>query len=88
MSRFSSDVSKTDVGRDNRSTDPRVLLRVAPTIMKQSFEACIAGVIDMPTLREGVTYFLQDLLSFTLPGILRWIVGEIGRSGYVPSIPS
>lgn len=65
------------------STDPRVLLRIAPTICKQSFAACQAGVIDLDTLREGISYFLQELLSFTLPGVLRWLIAEIMRIGYV-----
>lgn len=62
------------------STNPRVLLRVAPTICKQSLVACQAGVIDLDTLREGLSYFLQELLSFTLPGVVHWLVDEIGRT--------
>lgn len=62
------------------STNPRVLLRVAPTILKQSLAAVQAGVIDGSTLREGLSYFLQELLSFTLPQVIRWLVGEIGRT--------
>jgi mediator of RNA polymerase II transcription subunit 5 len=60
---------------------------VAPTICKQSLVACQAGVIDLDTLREGLSYFLQELLSFTLPGVVHWLVGEIGRTPCVlPSL--
>ncbi|ORY69177.1 mediator complex subunit Med5-domain-containing protein [Leucosporidium creatinivorum] len=67
------------------STNPRVLLRVAPTICKQSLVACQAGVIDLDTLREGLSYFLQELLSFTLPGVVHWLVDEIGRTPPSPA---
>lgn len=66
--------------RPNSNTNPRTLLRVAPTIVKQSLCACQAGVIDLDTLREGLSYFLQELLSFTLPGVVWWLAGEIERT--------
>ena len=64
------------------------MLRVAPTICHQSVVACEAGVIDFDTLKEGLQYFLQDLLSFTLPGVVRWLAREIGRAEYVRILPS
>lgn len=57
-----------------------MLLRVAPTICQQSLVACQAGVIDLDTLKEGLQYFLQDLLSFTLPGVIRWLCTEVART--------
>ncbi|PWN89161.1 Med5-domain-containing protein [Acaromyces ingoldii] len=60
-----------------RDSSPQFLLRMAPTLLSQSVHACISGVIDMDTLRGGLSYFLQDLLSFTLPGALRWLVSDI-----------
>lgn len=57
-----------------------MLLRVAPTICHQSLVACQMGVIDFDTLKEGLQYFLQDLLSFTLPGVIRWLASEIERT--------
>lgn len=53
---------------------------MAPTICHQSLVACEAGVIDLDTLKEGLQYFLQDLLSFTLPGVIRWLAREIERT--------
>ncbi|GAA5990772.1 hypothetical protein JCM11641_002033 [Rhodosporidiobolus odoratus] len=62
------------------ATDPRMLLRVAPTILKQSLMACQAGVVDFDILRDALSYFLQELLRFTLPGVLTWLIEEIART--------
>ncbi|GAA5825995.1 hypothetical protein JCM11251_000082 [Rhodosporidiobolus azoricus] len=59
------------------ATNPRTLLRVAPTILKQSLMACQAGVVDLDNLRDALSYFLQELLRFTLPGVLKWLIDEI-----------
>ncbi|KDE05358.1 hypothetical protein MVLG_04271 [Microbotryum lychnidis-dioicae p1A1 Lamole] len=61
-------------------TNPRTLLKVLPTVAKQSLAACHAGVIDTEQLRDGLSFLLQGLLSFTLPGVLKWLVGEIERT--------
>lgn len=79
--KLSFQIVLTDIAAlDPSSTNPRVLLRVAPTICQQSLAACEAGVIDLDTLKEGLQYFLQDLLSFTLPGVIRWLTKEIVRT--------
>ncbi|KAK4048834.1 hypothetical protein OIO90_005642 [Microbotryomycetes sp. JL221] len=62
------------------STKPQTLLYVAPTICKQALAACHAGVIDDDTLWNSLSFFLQDLLSFTLPGVLLWSIDEILRT--------
>lgn len=62
------------------ATNPRTLLRVAPTILKQSLVACQNGVVDLDSLKDALSYFLQELLSFTLPGVLQWLIGEIERT--------
>lgn len=66
-----------------RSSSPQLLMRIAPTIFSQAIIATSTNVIDMDTLRGGLTYFLQDLLSYTLPGALRSVINEIqrGQSG-------
>lgn len=64
-----------------QSTNPRILLRIAPTLVKQSISAARVGVLSIENLREGLSYFLQDsLLSYTIPGIVKWLVGEIIRA--------
>jgi len=65
------------------ATNPRTLLRVAPTILKQSLMARQAGVVDLDSLRDALSYFLQELLRFTLPGVLLWLVEEVERTPYV-----
>ncbi|GAA5903605.1 hypothetical protein JCM6882_002999 [Rhodosporidiobolus microsporus] len=67
------------------ATNPRTLLRVTPTILKQSLMACQAGVVDLDNLRDALSYFLQELLRFTLPGVLRWLIEEIGRTPPSPA---
>ncbi|GAA5864302.1 hypothetical protein JCM3774_002745 [Rhodotorula dairenensis] len=62
------------------STNPKVLLKVAPTILKQSLMACRAAVVDQDSLRDALSYFLQELLRFTLPGVLVWLLTEIEQT--------
>ncbi|GAA5892443.1 hypothetical protein JCM8208_005823 [Rhodotorula glutinis] len=66
------------------ATNPRTLLRVAPTILKQSLMARQAGVVDLDSLRDALSYFLQELLRFTLPGVLLWLVEEVERTSASP----
>lgn len=68
------------------TTNPRTLLRVAPTILKQSLVACQHGIVDLDSLKDALSYFLQELLSFTLPGVLRWLMGEIERTPSVQGV--
>ncbi|SPO35976.1 uncharacterized protein PSFLO_01447 [Pseudozyma flocculosa] len=67
-----------------RDSSPRALLRLAPTLFSQSINACNSGIIDLETLRGGLSYFLQDLLSYTLPAAMRWLLQEVQR---VPLLP-
>ncbi|GAA5975572.1 hypothetical protein JCM5350_002653 [Sporobolomyces pararoseus] len=67
------------------ATNPRTLLRVAPTILKQSLVACQNGVVDLDSLKDALSYFLQELLSFTLPGVLQWLIEEIERTPPSPA---
>lgn len=59
---------------------PTTLLRLSPLLFSQSISACQHGVIDLETLRGGLSYFLQDLLSYALPSALAWLLGEITRT--------
>ena len=38
---------------------------------------------DLDTLNNGVSYFVGPLLNWTLVGVIRALVGEIHRQGYV-----
>lgn len=66
------------------ASPPPTLLRLSPLLFSQSISACLYGIIDLETLRGGLSYFLQDLLSFALPGALNWLLAEIPR---VPAQP-
>ncbi|PWY99482.1 Med5-domain-containing protein [Testicularia cyperi] len=67
-----------------QASSPKTLLKLSPLLFSQSITACIYGVIDLETLRGGLSYFLQDLLSYALPGALNWLLREVLR---VPLIP-
>ncbi|PWN50610.1 hypothetical protein IE53DRAFT_87248 [Violaceomyces palustris] len=67
-----------------KDSSPQTLLRLAPTLFSQSISACSGGMIDLDTLRGGLSYFLQDLLSYTLPAALKWLIREIQRIPLVP----
>ncbi|SPO23767.1 probable Mediator of RNA polymerase II transcription subunit 5 [Ustilago trichophora] len=62
-----------------QASPPTTLLRLSPLLFSQSISACQHGIIDLETLRGGLSYFLQDLLSFALPGALIWLLSEITR---------
>ncbi|KAK0546650.1 hypothetical protein OC846_001377 [Tilletia horrida] len=61
----------------SRDSPPRVLLKLAPTLFSQSISACATGIVDLDTLRGALTYFLQDLLSYTLPGPVIWLLRQL-----------
>lgn len=62
-----------------KSSSPSTMLRLTPSLFLQSIHACCQGVIDMDTLRGGLTYFLQDLLSYTLPCAINWLLFDLSR---------
>jgi mediator of RNA polymerase II transcription subunit 5 len=62
-----------------KNSSPQLMLRLSPTLFSQSVTACLQGVIDMDTLRGGLTYFLQDLLSYTLPSAIAWLLRDLSR---------
>lgn len=62
-----------------RRSSPQLMLRITPTLFAQAVNATISALIDSETLRSGLTYYLQDLLSYSLPCALRWLVGEVNQ---------
>jgi len=56
-------------------TDPRALLRLAPTIMEQALLAFRAGVIDETQLRSGLSFWGErEMLGFSMPAVTTWLV--------------
>jgi mediator of RNA polymerase II transcription subunit 5 len=51
-------------------------------VVSQAILAATAQVIDLETLRGGLSYFSQPLLSWCQIGILLWLCQEIQRQGY------
>lgn len=64
----------------HRDSPPLTLLALSPTMFAQSIQACRVGIIDLESLRSGLSYFLEDPLSYTLPAALIWLVNEVQRT--------
>lgn len=45
--------------------------------MDQAVQACEVGVIDTEMLKEGISYFNQDLLNFTVPGVVHMLATQL-----------
>lgn len=70
-----------------RSTRPRTLLQMSATLFSQ---ACIArqeNRIDVDALRNGVSYFLEPLLNWTLVGVVHAMLFEVQQRGFVATHP-
>lgn len=63
-------------------TSPIKLLTLSTTVVSQAILAATAQVIDLETLRGGLSYFAQPLLSWCQTGIVLWLCQEIQRQGY------
>ncbi|KAL4071001.1 mediator complex subunit Med5-domain-containing protein [Scleroderma citrinum] len=65
-----------------RSTTPKTLLHMSPTLFSQ---ACIArqeNRIDIDVLHNGISYFLGPLLNWTLIGVVHAMLFEIQQRGF------
>ena len=68
-----------------RSTKPKVLLRIAPTLFSSAIQATLIHKIDKDVLLNGVSYFTSPLLNWTLVGVIKALVKDIQRAGYGPT---
>ena len=64
-----------------RSTAPRMLLKLATTLVSQALAAYQRKMVDLDTLKAGLSYFSQPFLAWQLTGIVPWLVREIQRVG-------
>ncbi|CAO1615045.1 unnamed protein product [Sympodiomycopsis kandeliae] len=62
-----------------RDSPPCTLLRLAPILFSQSISAAEQGIVDLNMLKSGLSFFLQDLLSYTLPCVLIWLAQDVRR---------
>ncbi|EIW86647.1 hypothetical protein CONPUDRAFT_141107, partial [Coniophora puteana RWD-64-598 SS2] len=66
-----------------RSTKPEILLNISATLFSRSSQLLNEQKIERDVLHNGVSYFLGRLLNWTLVGVMRALVSEIGRRGYM-----
>lgn len=62
-----------------KDSPPRLLLKLTATLFSQLVTAAELGIIDVEMLRNGLSFFLQDLLSYALPVGVRWLMQELRR---------
>ncbi|KAI9572901.1 hypothetical protein HD554DRAFT_2014555 [Boletus coccyginus] len=69
-----------------RSTKPKTLLQMSPTLFSQ---ACIARQdrrIDNDDLHSGISYFLGPLLNWTLVGVVHAMLFEVQQRGFAAPV--
>jgi hypothetical protein len=66
-----------------RSSPPQLLLRITPTIFSQTAQALSIDLIDLDIVKGGMSYFLQDLLIYTLPTAIYCLLDIIERASTV-----
>jgi len=59
------------------STPPQKLLRVAATLFVHAIRMKMESKIDQETLNNGVMYFMDPLLNWTLVGVVKALIHEI-----------
>lgn len=62
-----------------QATPPGRFLRLAPTLISQAINANEQGIIDAASLANGLSYFAQPLLSWSLICMMRSMADELGR---------
>lgn len=73
------DTGFTGNGMDYRSAPPRTLLKIAGSLMLHAIHLFEDRIIDKDTLNNGISYFRDPLLKWTLAGVIRVLVSEISR---------
>lgn len=82
--------SSSDNGIDDaifRSTRPRTLLQMSATLFSQACVARQENRIDIDALRNGISYFLEPLLNWTLVGVVHAMLFEIQQRGFAATHP-
>ncbi|KAJ4489332.1 mediator complex subunit Med5-domain-containing protein [Lentinula edodes] len=65
-----------------RSTQPKTLLRVAASLVLHAIGSTVEGKMNMDTLRNGVMYFTDPLLNWTLVGVIKALLQEIHQKRF------
>ncbi|KAK0465088.1 mediator complex subunit Med5-domain-containing protein [Desarmillaria tabescens] len=66
-----------------RSSRPKTLLKIASTLFSSAINARIETKIDSDTLNNGISFFTGPLLSWTLVGVVKSLLQEIYRKGFM-----
>ncbi|PVG04021.1 hypothetical protein CPB86DRAFT_722998 [Serendipita vermifera] len=67
-----------------RSYNPKILLKLSPVLVSEAIRACEQRSGDqkqLDSLRNGISYFQDPLLSWTLVGVVRCIALQLERKG-------
>jgi mediator of RNA polymerase II transcription subunit 5 len=65
-----------------RSTQPKVMLRIAPLIIENAINAFLTKKMDQEALNNGISFFVGPLLNWTLVGVVRYLARDIQRKFY------
>ncbi|KIK71078.1 hypothetical protein GYMLUDRAFT_185434 [Collybiopsis luxurians FD-317 M1] len=60
-----------------RSTQPKTLLRIAASLVLHAIRLTLEGKMNVDTLRNGIGYFTDPLLNWTLEGVVKALINEI-----------
>ncbi|KAG7450430.1 uncharacterized protein BT62DRAFT_978575 [Guyanagaster necrorhizus] len=69
-----------------RSSRPKTLLKIAATLFSSAISSRIEGKIDGDTLNNGISFFTGPLLSWTLVGVVKFLLQEIYRKGFMAPV--
>ncbi|KAJ3985681.1 hypothetical protein F5890DRAFT_1572792 [Lentinula detonsa] len=64
------------------STQPKTLLRIAASLVLHAIGLTIEGKMNMDALRNGVMYFSDPLLDWTLVGVIKALLQEIHQKRF------
>ncbi|TFK91700.1 hypothetical protein K466DRAFT_573561 [Polyporus arcularius HHB13444] len=71
-----------------RATRPKTLLKIAPFLFAHAIHSVTESKVkmDKDVLNNGISYFLGPLLNWTLAGVIRFLLSDIQRRGYIAPV--
>ena len=67
-----------------RATKPKTLLKVAASLVMNTSNASAERKLETTQLNNGISYFTEPLLSWTLVGVIKALLREIFEKEYDP----
>lgn len=65
------------------NTKPKILLRITASLFANAISMCMERKMEKEVLLNGIQYFLDSLLNWTLAGTVKWLASEVRLKGYV-----